>query len=168
MKSFLICSLFVGFLVSSIRLAAPSAADERERERNKGKERDEDRGRAKPNEADKGRARGASIESIMKAVHGKRGLMKSLGILLEAKVIKWDEVQATAKKILPLATDLGKRKPDRGSKESWADLTETYADFAKELADATAKKDLDATKDAFAFLNSATSCTKCHDRHKED
>lgn len=112
----------------------------------------------------KGKGRGKSIESIMKTIHGKKGLMKSLGPMLDAKDIDWTAVQGKTKQILPLAIDLGKRKPDKGTKESWAELTEIYAENAKELDAAAAKKDAVATKDYFNELNS--SCNKCHARHK--
>ena len=142
---FLVC---VGLLTASISFTASSSAEEHEREKGKGK----------------GLGRGPSIESIMKTVHGKRGLMKSLETMLEEKQVNWADVQAITKKIAPLAADLGKRKPDKGTKVSWAELTEIYADYAKELDAAAAKKDLVAAKDSFTELNS--SCNKCHSRHK--
>jgi hypothetical protein len=148
--------LVVGLLTSVGLCLTTSSADEGEREKRKEREADGPR--------EKGNGRVLSIESIMKTVHGKRGLMKSLEPMLTAKQVKWDQVQATTAKILPLAVALGKRKPDKGTKESWADLTDTYADFAKELDDAAKKKDAVAAKDAFDFLNN--SCSKCHDRHK--
>lgn len=147
MNRILLLSLIVGALSIVGYVTAPSAADEREDERG----------------SKKG---GPSIERIMKTVHGKRGLMKTLGTQLKAEKIDWIAVQASTKEILPLATALGKRKPDKGSKESWAELTDIYADNAKELAAAAVKKDAVATKEFFEELN--TSCQKCHTRHKGD
>ena len=146
MKRSIILVLIVSLLDSSVYFAGSTFAEEREREDRDG--------------------RGRSIESIMKTVHGKRGLMKSLGAMLEAKDINWNAVQATTKQILPLAMELGKRRPEKGARKSWEELTDIYADNAKELADAAAKKDAMATKGAFSELNS--SCNKCHSRHKGD
>jgi cytochrome c556 len=151
MKAIVGLALLVALGVCGLFLrTTPSAAEERERER----------GREKGGAA----IRGASIERIMKSVHGKNGLMKKLAGLMEAKPTNWAAVRAATKAIAPLAADLGKRKPDKGPKESWAELTEVYADFAKELDDAAAKKDKDALKDAFTNLNGG--CNKCHDRHR--
>jgi cytochrome c556 len=134
--------VFLGLLASSSLLPATSStAEERER------------------------GRGTSIESIMKTIHGKKGLMKTLEPMLEAKDVKWDAVKATTAKIFSLAKELPKRKPDRGTKESWAELSEVYADSAKELDQAAAKKNKADAKGAFDFLNG--SCNKCHNRHKE-
>lgn len=151
MARIIILSIFMAVLGVGLSLTASSSADD-----------DRERDRAKGREGAKGR--GASIESIMKTMHGRNGLTKALDAMLQAKEVNWDAVQATTKKMVPLATDLGKRKPDKGTKESWAELTEVYADFATQLDAAAAKKDLAATKDNLHELNS--SCNKCHGRHK--
>lgn len=158
MKHILFLPLIFGLAVSGICLLGPVTADDGPRE--KRKDRENERERPKEREA----GRGASIEGIMKTIHGKKGLMKSLETMLAAKNVNWDTVQATTKRIAPLAADLGKRKPDKGPKDSWAELAAVYADNAKELNDVALKKDVEAVKDAFKEFNS--SCNKCHNLHR--
>jgi hypothetical protein len=151
MKYFLLLALTGAAVAATCALSGVSVAEERRGERERDREREKGRG-------------GSSIEGIMKTVHGRNGLMKSLDVMLKKDDVAWQTVQATTGKIALLAADLGKRRVKKGSADSWAELTELYADRAKELNDAAKKKDLVATKDAYTDLNS--SCNKCHDRHK--
>ena len=64
--------------------------------------------------------------------------------------------------LVELYEELGKNTPPKGSKESWKQKTEAVLAAAKKVkADPT-------DKDALKALSKATTCTACHDVHREE
>src|SRR5438067_7391544 len=76
------------------------------------------------------------IKEIMKKLNGPTGIQPALGKELKDDEPVWDDIQKDTKEFASLAAALGKSDPPKGSKESWARLTKTYADDAKALDDA--------------------------------
>ncbi len=106
------------------------------------------------------------IEEIMKKVNSKKsGIHPALDPLLKADPVKWDDVSKMTKEYETLAVALGKNKPEKGSANSWAKLSKSYADEAKSLNAAAGKKDTAAAMAAYAKLSK--SCQACHEEHRE-
>ncbi len=76
----------------------------------------------------------------------------------------WAVIQPQAAEYAKLAGDLGKAEPAKGSKESWAKLTASFADSAAALDKAAQAHDLDGAKAAQDKLGS--SCMECHRAHR--
>lgn len=107
-----------------------------------------------------------TIEEIMKKVNkGKGALHGQVGDALKQGTVDWDAVQKRTKEIAALADFLGKNDPPKGSKESWAKLTKTYADDAKALNAAAEKMDKTAAMSAHRKLQG--ECMGCHRAHRE-
>ena len=104
-----------------------------------------------------------SIKEIMGAAHkGDDNLINKIKSAVKAG--KWEDAQTAAKTLAENGTKLGKNTPKRGDKDSWEMLTKKYAENTKAVADATEKKDADATKTAIGTV--VGSCKECHDAHR--
>ncbi|MDB5307647.1 MAG: hypothetical protein JWO38_1849 [Gemmataceae bacterium] len=77
---------------------------------------------------------------------------------------KWEDAQKAAKTLADNGAALGKNTPKRGEVKSWEALAKKYADNTKAVADATEKKDANATKTALGAIGA--SCKACHTAHK--
>jgi cytochrome c556 len=107
-----------------------------------------------------------SIEDIMQKVNKKKGgLHTDVDAALKASSVDWDAVAKKTKQYATLAEFLGKNDPPKGSKQSWAKLTKTYADDAKALNAAAEKKDKAAAAAAHRKLSG--ECMGCHRQHRE-
>jgi cytochrome c556 len=107
-----------------------------------------------------------SIEDIMTKAHkNKTGLRDQIAAELKKSTPDWSDVQKKTKEFSKLAGSLPKLKPEKGDPNSWKKLSEAYAAEVKTLDDAASKKD----KDMAAKINEKlkTSCTPCHDVHRE-
>jgi hypothetical protein len=92
------------------------------------------------------------IETIMEKAHEKdKGLYH--------KVVAGKASDAEKKELLELYIDLGKNKPEKGSKESWKEKTGAMVTAAKEVVAGKAE--------GVAHLKKAVNCKACHDVHKE-
>jgi hypothetical protein len=76
----------------------------------------------------------------------------------------WDTIRPQAKELTELAASLAGYDPPRGSKESWAKQTSSYADAAASLERAAQAKDKDAALAAHTQMN--RSCMDCHRDHR--
>jgi cytochrome c556 len=103
-----------------------------------------------------------TIKEIMKTAHGKTGLLSK--VTAEVNNKDWDALATNSKKLTELATALTKTTPKKGEKESWEMLTTSYLKTAKELTEASEKKDVDVAVTAVGTL--AKSCRACHTAHK--
>jgi cytochrome c556 len=113
-----------------------------------------------------GQDKTASIKEIMSRLNKPGGIYPSISKELKADDTDWDEVHDQAKTFAKLAAQLGKDTPPVGTPESWAKLTKEYADNARALEDAAAKKDRTAANAARARLGDA-SCKSCHTAHRK-
>ena len=106
-----------------------------------------------------------SIEDIMQKVNKKKGgLHTDVDAALKASSVDWDAVAKKTKQYATLAEFLGKNDPPKGSKQSWAKLTKTYADDAKALNAAAEKKDKTSVTNLHKKLSG--ECMGCHKVHK--
>jgi len=105
----------------------------------------------------------ASIKEIMTAGHkGDDALFNKVKGAVKAG--KWEDAQTAAKTLAENGAKLVKTTAKRGDKDSWDALAKKYAENTKALADATDKKDADATKTAIGSIGG--SCKECHDAHR--
>jgi cytochrome c556 len=112
---------------------------------------------------DKKKEEAASVHDIMEAVPGKKGLVAKLGEA--AKGEKWDDAKKIGEQLKKFGGDLGKNTPEKGSKESWAKLTEK---FEKQMtAMAKGAEDKDAKAIGAAAKEFGGSCKACHDAHQK-
>jgi cytochrome c556 len=105
-----------------------------------------------------------TTEEIMKKINGKNGSHKLIAKALEAGP-DWDTITKHAKIYADLAAQLEKNKPEKGDAASWKKLSQAYAQEAKALTDATAKKDTEKVKEVFGKLKE--SCDTCHENHRD-
>ena len=104
-----------------------------------------------------------TVKQIMQRANGKEGLCKGIGAGLKLKEPKWDDLQAKAKELVPLAQAMTKNKPPKGDAASWKKLSEGYATAAVDLEKAAAAKD---AKGADAAMKVLSDCKTCHTLHK--
>lgn len=115
-------------------------------------------------------AGGASIGDVMVVAHsGKGSLLTELRDAVKGSGPstdkEWKAVKARGAVLASLATDvMGKQSPRKGSAASWKKQVAAYADKAKKLAAAAAKKDHSASNAAVNALRK--SCKPCHQPHK--
>jgi cytochrome c556 len=143
-------ALALGFgLVASIH-----AADEKKPTEKKPTEKKDDK---------KEKEEFASTHDIMESVPGKKGLVAQLNNA--AKDEKWDDAKKIGEKLKKFGGDLGKNAPDKGTKESWAKLSEK---FDKQMtAMAKGAEDKDGKAIAAATKEFGGSCKACHDAHQK-
>jgi cytochrome c556 len=112
-----------------------------------------------------GSADAPSVKDIMKKANSPTGIFFNLGTDLKDDNPNWKDVQQEAKDLAMLASALRLTTPPRGDKDSWDKLTKAYADTAKVLEQATAKKDQDAARAAWGKINDQ-ACKACHAAHR--
>jgi hypothetical protein len=83
---------------------------------------------------------------------------------LNAATPDWGSLKSPAGDLSTMAKDLAKADPPRGSKDSWKELTEAFAEQAAELDAAVAKRDRKAAQTAIDALSN--SCNTCHRAHR--
>jgi hypothetical protein len=105
-----------------------------------------------------------SIKDIMSRLNKPGGLYPSISKELKADDTDWDEVHDQSKTFAKLAAELAKNTPPKGSPESWAKLTKEYADNARSLEQAAARRDRSAANAARARLGN-DACKVCHKEH---
>jgi hypothetical protein len=106
-----------------------------------------------------------TIKEIMKKANNqKTGLLGKLKTNLAKPDPDWSVISKDSSALVVLAEALVKDEPRKGDQKSWARLTAAYLKSAKELSDASEKKDLEKAQTAQKALSS--SCTNCHRAHK--
>jgi hypothetical protein len=106
-----------------------------------------------------------AIKEIMgKVARGPQSLTSVIGKELEADPPPWDTIDPQAKELAKLTVALGPLEPPKGSQESWAKHTATYASQATKLVEAVEAKDVDAARDSHSTLS--RSCMGCHREHR--
>jgi hypothetical protein len=105
-----------------------------------------------------------TIKDIMSRLNKPGGLYPAISKELKADDTDWDDVQESTKTFAKLAAALGKNTPPKGDPESWTKLTKEYADNARALDEAAAKKDRTAANAARARLG-GDACKSCHKAH---
>jgi cytochrome c556 len=103
-----------------------------------------------------------TIKAVMKAAHGKKGLLSKTQADVKKK--DFDALATDSKDLVKLADALTKNMPKKGEKESWEKLSGDYLKAAKELSTAAEKKDLDVAVASLTTLSK--SCGVCHKAHK--
>jgi cytochrome c556 len=103
-----------------------------------------------------------TIKDVMQLVNGKNGICKGIGSGLKMEQPKWEDLQAKAKELVPLAKALSKNKPPIGDEESWAKFTTSYAKAAEDLEKAATAKDAKACADAMKVIADCGGCHKAH------
>jgi hypothetical protein len=101
---------------------------------------------------------------MRKVAAGPASLTPTIGNQLKAESPDWDTIQAETKEYAASARELGTHEPPRGTKDSWKELTDAFAEHASELDEAAQAKDKDAALVAHNQL--ATSCRACHSEHQ--
>jgi hypothetical protein len=108
---------------------------------------------------------GMSIRAVMgKLARGPQGLQNQVGNELKNNSPPWETLQAQSTEYVTLVSALAKNEPRRGSKESWAKLTATFAESATALDRSVQSKNRDAALAAHSAL--ANACMACHQQHK--
>jgi hypothetical protein len=107
-----------------------------------------------------------SIKEIMARLNKPGGVYPAISKELKADSPDWSEVQQQAKSFVKMADALGKNPPPKGDLESWTRLTKEYADNARALDAAAAKKDHAAANAARTKLGNE-SCKACHKAHQK-
>lgn len=98
---------------------------------------------------------------------GKKNVHRAVKKSLEADSIDWTEVAKQMKQYGIAAQYVGqhaKTKPEKGDEKSWAKLSVQFANEAKELDAAIAKKDKDKALGAIEKLHE--TCEACHENHR--
>jgi len=107
------------------------------------------------------------IKQIMQRANKPTGIYFNLKKDLEDDDPMWTEMRAEARELAQLAAALGKQTPPKGDKTSWMKLSRAYADDAKGLYQAVAKKDSKAARAAIKRMG-GTTCTTCHKAHRPE
>lgn len=98
---------------------------------------------------------------------GKKNVHKAVKRAVEADSTDWADVEKLAKQYVA-ATQMvgqhGKTKPEKGSADSWAQLTAQFAAQGKELEGAVAKKDKEKVKATVEKM--METCEACHENHR--
>jgi hypothetical protein len=106
------------------------------------------------------------IKAIM--INGFRdepsSVLGRIGRELEEKEIPWDNVQHDSDEFLELTKKLETLSPRRGESNSWKRLTSQLVQSATDLATASQRKDLEASKVQREHVFAA--CTECHKAHR--
>jgi len=105
------------------------------------------------------------IQAVMRKVAaGPNSLTPKLGNQLKADPPDWDTIQAETKDYAAAAKELGTYDPPKGSKESWKELSDAFAEHAADMDKAAQAKDKAGAMAARDQL--ATSCKACHNAHQ--
>jgi hypothetical protein len=105
------------------------------------------------------------ISDIMvKLTKGPQSLTPRLGQELQEDPPAWETIQPQAKEFAELASSMSKYDPPKGSKESWAEHTGSYAKSAEALNKAAQSKDKEGALAAHSEL--ASACKACHQEHR--
>ena len=105
------------------------------------------------------------IKVIMaKLDRGPSALTKAIGNGLKSESPDWGTLQKQSSEYAGLARELGPLEPPKGSKESWAQLTASFAETAGSLDRAAQAKDRAAALKAHESLTG--SCMACHREHR--
>ena len=105
------------------------------------------------------------IKAVMRKVAaGPNSLTNKLGNQLKADSPDWATIQAETKDYADAAKEMGTYDPPKGSKESWKELTDAFAQHAAEMDTAARAKDKAAA--VLARDQLATSCKACHNAHQ--
>lgn len=112
---------------------------------------------------------GSAVESQTQGDHdqgrkGAAGAAGSAGRRSETGRARRDTIQAKTRDYARLASELGTLEPVRGTKGSWAKLTQAFAESAAELDHAAQAKEKEKTKAALDSLGG--SCMGCHRQHR--
>jgi hypothetical protein len=105
------------------------------------------------------------IKEIMKRANRPTGIYFNLKKDLEDEEPDWNEMSTEARELARLAAGLSKQKPPKGDKEAWTKRARAYAEDAKSLSQAVAKKDKKAARAAITRMGGNT-CKNCHAAHK--
>lgn len=117
--------------------------------------------------ADAQDAKPPTVKEIMKKVNFRDGaLCPLLGRALKVDEPNWEEVQRETQQFATLVNALAQHDPPRGDKASWQQLAKTYGAAAKELDDATQRKDRPAALAAHAKVANPATCNGCHKAHR--
>lgn len=105
------------------------------------------------------------IKQIMQRANKPTGIYFNLKKDVEDAEPMWAEMSERARELAKLAAALGKQSPTKGEKASWSKLSRAYADDARGLSQAVAKKDKKAARAAIARMGGGT-CKNCHKVHR--
>jgi len=105
-----------------------------------------------------------TIKEIMARLNKPGGLYPAISKELKADDPDWGEIQLQAKSFVKMTAALGKDAPPKGDQESWAKLTQEYADNALALSAAADKKDRTTAAAARSRLG-GEACKTCHKAH---
>jgi hypothetical protein len=108
------------------------------------------------------------IKEIMKKVNSPTGLYATVMRELKEQDVMWDDIKEPAQEIARLAALLGKNDPPQGDKASWQKLTKAYADNAKALEKAVAKRDKKGAVAAQKLIGEEAVCNACHKVHRKE
>jgi hypothetical protein len=105
------------------------------------------------------------IKEIMaRLTRGPQSLTPLLATELKTEPPPWETIQSQTKEFARLAASMSGYDPPKGSKESWAKLTGSYAESAAALERAAQARDREAALAAHKSL--AGSCMVCHREHR--
>jgi hypothetical protein len=104
-------------------------------------------------------------QAMTRLAKGPQSLQSVISQELQTDAPPWETIGPQAKEYAELAASLSKYDPPRGSKESWAALTGSYAQKAADLKRAATSRDRSAALAAHAALTN--SCKECHREHRQ-
>lgn len=105
-------------------------------------------------------------EAMTKLFKGPQSLKDAIGRELKNDSPSWETIQAQTKEFAQLAASVSKYDPPKGSKESWAKMTASFAESASALERAANAKDKEAARTAHAVFTNSKSCSACHQAHR--
>jgi cytochrome c556 len=106
-----------------------------------------------------------TVKAIMNKAHKKdTGILSAVGAELKKESPDFDAIKKQTDELTSLGAALGKGMPKKGDAASWAKLTTQYNANVQALAEAVAKKDVEAARKAQQTI--AVSCGTCHKAHK--
>lgn len=114
--------------------------------------------------AQPGGGRGGPIRQVMMKIGRGPNSTKAIGEELNGGNPPWKTIQDQAKDYVAMARTLAGATPSQGTKESWKEQTDNFAEAAEALNKAAKDRDLKAAQAAQDQL--ANSCNSCHAAHR--
>jgi hypothetical protein len=107
---------------------------------------------------------GSPIKQIMRSLDKGPNSLNAIGNDLKAPQPAWDVIQKKTADYAKQAAELGMHDPPKGSRDSWAKLTASFASSAEELDKGAQANSLDRARAAQDKLSK--SCMECHREHR--
>jgi hypothetical protein len=101
---------------------------------------------------------------MTKIGRGPQSLQESLKNDLKKDPLAWEAIEPKTKEYASVASEIAQHDPPKGSKDSWQQLSQAFAESASELNKAAQSRNKDNTLAALDSLGG--SCMSCHRQHR--